>query len=260
MQNVELKLNSDYIFFPIKKLIGSSHSTTLTGLRAIEHLTELPNPTFEEVQMMQFSSTEEKNLETIKQEFKNWILIKGFEEIHSAIRDSLERFLVYIKIYAEFKSKTFTAEGFSEFEKTITIKVKKLPYPILVKEITELIGESLIYEHDIESINNIRNCLVHDYGKVTANRCNNPEKNQLYVSGSRFTLFYQSENDDERFPFELNQILPQGASLKMGAEKFLISFKVNEKISLSYSDYLHILNTCLFYEADLRDKIIKYCA
>ncbi len=257
MEIQELLTNPQFVYQPIDNLISVSHSRTLTGLRLLENMSTHLSPSSEELQEIQFLGTV-RSIEQSKNEFKNWLLIKGFEEIHSAIRNSLERFYVYIITLKKLKNDNLPKNSLSEFYKQILIDTSRFNYPTLVNKISNEIKEDLLYESNLASFNNARNCLVHDYGKVTQGRCNSLDKKELHITGNRFLFFYQRENEETIYPMEFGKISPKNASLKVKGEEFTLKFRIGETINLNYLNYLHILNTCIFYKADLQEKIKKY--
>lgn len=255
----KVPLNPEFVFYPLKNLISTSHSSVLFGLRTAEKIKENLEPTVEEMQLLQLGSTHEKDIDTTKNEFKNWILIKGFEEIHNAVRHSLERFLVFISIYDQFKDCTLTCIEYEEFEKKISLKIKKLDHPRLLKQIENKIGERFLFEKHIQTINNARNCLVHDFGMVKKHRCNDDENQKLIIKGKKIHIFLH-DSTGQKIPFEFPTLIKTPFDTSMEYEDVILEFRIGERLNLTYEDYIQVLYACWLYEYDLRDKLNKYCA
>ena len=128
-------------------------------------------------------------------------------------------------------------------------------YDQLVKEVNSLFGEPLQYKKLIESFNNARNCLVHTNGIVTRRHCNNTEKDKLVIYGNKFKYFFKK--GEEETIAEIGKIGPENASLMLGAEEFQLEFLIGEEIELDLKQFLDILNTCVFFRADIDVKLKK---
>ena len=100
------KLNSAYVIIPFKQLLANCHNNVLLGLRLVEKIEIFPYPTNEELQLIQIQlllGNRASDISQTKELFKQWLLINGFEDIHSCIRTTLERLFVFKAIENQLK-------------------------------------------------------------------------------------------------------------------------------------------------------------
>jgi len=249
-----MTINPDFVLAPFHELLGNCQNNVLMGLRLVEKIETFPEPTPEELQFFQLSM--DGNVTDILHSralFKKWVLGNGFEEIHKCIRVTLDR----IFIYKTIKNKLMAGDtiNIAEFEKELHIEASNLFYDQLVKKINSLFTEPLQYQKLIESFNNARNCLVHTNGIVTRRHCNNAEKDKLIIYGNRFKYFFKK--GEEETVAEIGKTRPENASLMLGAEEFQLEFSIGQEIELDLKQFLDILNTCVFFRADIEDKLKK---
>lgn len=222
------------------------------GLRIVEGVSALPLPTPEELQFLQLSfGGPPTEFEKSRSLFKRWILLNGFEDIHKSIRVALERLFVFGTV--DLKMRSGSNINIDEFEKELRAKVTKFHYPQLIAEVGSLFDEPFEYQKHIESYNAARNCLEHTNGVVTERHCNNPEKDKLIIHGNKFKMFFKK--DDEEVLAELGMPGPENAALMLGAEEFQVEFSLGQSLELSLKQFIDILNTCVFIQADLQSKL-----
>lgn len=245
-------LNPAYVLAPFQNLIANCQNNVLMGLRIVERVNELPLPTSEELQFLQLSfGAPPTDLEKNRSDFKRWLLLNGFEDIHGSIRVGLERLFVFETIKA--KLKTSSNISIDEFEKELHSKVTKFHFPQLIGEVSSLFNEPFEYLRHAESYNAARNCLEHTNGVVTQRHCNNPEKDKIIIHGHRFKMFFKK--DDQEVPAVLNKPGPENAALMLGAEEFQFEFSIGQPIELSLKQFVDVLNTCVFIQADIQSKV-----
>lgn len=245
-------LNPAYVLAPFQNLITNCQNNVLMGLRIVERVSQLPLPTGEELQFLQLSfGPPPTDLEKTRSDFKRWLLLNGFEDIHGSIRVGLERLFVFEKIKAKLKNGSNLR--IDEFEKELHSKVTKFAFPQLIRDVCSLFNEPFEYLRHAESYNAARNCLQHTNGVVTQRHCNNPEKDKIIIHGHRFRMFFK--RDDQELPAVLNKLGPENAALMLGAEEFQFEFSIGESIELSLKQFVDVLNTCLFIQADIQSKV-----
>jgi len=222
------------------------------GLRIIERVKELPLPTPEESQFFRLSfGAPSIDLEKNKSAFRRWLLLNGFQDIHGAVRVGLERLFVFEMTKGKLQDDPTI--NIDDFEKELYSKVTRLPFPQLVQEVNGLFSQPFEYLRHAESFNAARNCLEHTNGVVTERHCNNAKKDKIIIHGHRLKMFFKK--DDQEVPAVFNQPRPENAALMLGAEEFRFEFSVGQAIELSLKQFLEILNTCVFIQADIGSKI-----
>lgn len=191
----------------------------------------------------------------LKNRFKKWVLKKGFEELHKAIRVVLERLYVFKSI--EFKIASNEDINHEELQTSLSFEASNFYYNVLIDKVNELFEEPLLFERQILSFNNARNCLIHTNGILTARHCNNVSKNKIAILGHRFKMF--TKNETEEKPMKLGEPGLVNGALMLGAEDFEIAFSIGQEIELDMKQFIDVLNTCVFIRADIDVKLKSKC-
>ena len=84
-------------------------------------------------------------------------------------------------------------------------------------------------------------------------RSNNIQNDQLIISGNRFKMFFKK--GEEEIPAEIGKTGPKNVALMLGAEEFEIQFRIGERVDISLKQFMDILNTCIFFNADIEEKL-----
>jgi hypothetical protein len=247
-------LNHAYVLVPFHQLLTNCQTNVLMGLRLVEKIDAFPDPTPEELSFLSlsFGGCVHAIVES-KASFKRWILLNGLGEIHKSIRTTLERFFVFKSMERSLAANPKL--NLEEVEAELRTKARNFHLPELVAKIPSLCGEQLEFQNCVESFNHARNCLEHENGIVTARRCNNPAMDRLLLQGRRFKMFFK--NGEVEVPAEFGKRGPENAALMLGAEDFRIEFALDQSIELSLKQFIDILNTCVFFRADIETKLVK---
>jgi len=241
-------LNPNYVLIPFQQLLGNCQNNVLLGLRLSERVEKFPDPTDEELQFMQiYLNGHITDIRQSKIQYKQWILKNGFEEIHNCIRITLERLYVYKEIEVELKANP--SANLTDRENELKLRANKFNFPDLTNNINHRLAEPLQYQKHIETINNARNCFVHRNGIVGSKDFNNSDKDKLIITGNRFKMFFKK--GEEETPAMLGKLGPENAALMLGAEEFAIEFESGKSIDISLKQFIDILNTCIFFNADI---------
>ncbi|WP_304511686.1 hypothetical protein [Desulfobacula sp.] len=247
-------LNPAYVIIPFKQLLANCHNNVLLGLRLVEKIDKFPDPTNEELQLIQIQlslGNRASDISQTKELFKRWLLINGFEDIHSCIRTTLERLFVFKAIENQLNDNPSLAiEG---VEPDLKIRANKFNYPDLLNAVHTELKDTLTYERHLKTINKARNCLVHRNGVIEIKDCNNDQKDKLIIVGNRFKMFFKK--GDEEVLAEVGKSGPENAALMLGAEEFNIEFNIGDKLDITLKQFIDILNTCIFFNADVEEKI-----
>ena len=247
-----MNLDPNYVLIPFQQLLGNCQNNVLLGLRLIEKVERFPEPTDEEKQFMQLALNGHiTDINQSKLLFKEWILKNGFEEVYNCIRITLERLYVFKEVEKEIKNKPDV--DLPDLENSLRQKANKSNFPNLVKDINNLFQEPLQFQDQMESINNARNCFVHRKGVVGSKDFNNNTNDKLIIKGRRFKTFFK--RGEEEIIAEFGKPGPENAALMMGAEDFSLEFEKGNQIDITLKQFIDILNTCVFINADIDVKL-----
>ena len=94
---------------------------------------------------------------------------------------------------------------------------------------------------------------MHRNSVITTKDCNNDQKDKLILVGSRFKIFFKK--GDEEVLAEIGKPGPENAALMLGAEEFKIEFNIGDKLDITLKQFIDILNTCIFFNADVEEKM-----
>jgi hypothetical protein len=175
----------------------------------------------------------------------------GFSIYLHRFRVGLERLFVFETTKARLQKSS--SIQIDDLEKELYVKVTRFPFPQLIREVSDLFSEPFEYLKHAESYNAARNCLQHTNGIVTERHCNTAGRDKIVIHGHRFKMFFKT--GDQELPAVFNQAGPENAALILGAEEFEFEFSVGQAIELSLKQFLDILNTCVFIQADIGSKI-----
>jgi len=229
------------VMVPMVELLKNQLPNVLMGMRLVEKIETFPDPTEEELKLQWFLQVSQgQNFSQGKAQYKKWLLLKGFEDIYKAVRESLDLLWCYQKI--------------QEVEATSIVELKeqvrKFDYKQLIKEINKIFKGQFSHQTEFKSFNKLRNSLMHAHGGiVTRKDCNNDAKSLLTLYGARPILFFQDGNN--RVPMEIGKPSPVNTPLMMGAEKFQITFSIGDTMELSLKEFVDVASTCFFIKADL---------
>ena len=247
-------LNPVYVIMPFKQLIANCHNNVLLGLRLVEKIEKFPDPSNEELQFIQIQlllGGQTSDISQTKEYFKRWLLINGFEDIHNCIRTTLERLFVFKSIENQLSDNSDL--DVKSIETSLKTTANKFNFPSLLSAVHGELKDSLTYEEHLDTINCARNCLVHRNGVVTTKDCNNDQKDKLIISGIRFKIYFKK--GDEEILAEVGKLGPENAALMLGEEEFKIEFCIGDKLDITMKQFIDILNTCIFFNADIEDKL-----
>ncbi len=219
------------------ELLREQLPNILIGLRLVENVACFPEPIEEELKLQWVLNFQGQDFSYNKAQYKKWLLLKGFEDIHKTISKCLRQTLVYERIKREGSISEQNIE-----------KIRKLSYPDLIDKVQTACGKIFSHKKELDSFNLVRNALIHDNGVISETRLKSGE-DKLILYGAYPILFFQ--DGDRRVPMEIGKPGPAGAGLMMGAEKFQIAFSVGEVITFSLKEFVNIVSTCIFIRADI---------
>lgn len=227
------------VFQPMDELLRNQIPNVLMGMRLADKIETFPEATDEEQKLQWFLSVSQgRSFSQSREEYKSWLFLKGFEDIHRAIEETFKRMLIY----------KLSIDGANS--NTKIDRIRRFGYIELLAEVVSSFAYSFSHKDKFDSLNKIRKTLVHAHGFVEKRNCNNEDKTALLFYGGRGLLFWQ-DGDGKRTPMEIGKASPQNAALMMTEERFQISFLIGEKINLSLSQFVDVFWTCMFIRSEL---------
>ena len=159
-------LNPLYVLAPLELLLAQCHSNVMTGSRLVERVQTFPDPTPEEVQFIQLSfGGVAPDFTATREIFRRWLLLNGFEDVHKAIRHTLERFVTF-KTIGKMIADSAITNTLDEHEMELQDRLSRFHLPRLLDEVASQLGEPFKYlRTSSESYNAARNCLEHTRGR-----------------------------------------------------------------------------------------------
>ena len=163
----KVTLNTDGVISPLFKVLKECTNSILFGLQATEIVKDIPPELVIEEGFfrMQFDQ-DEADIDVKKQNFKNWLVRKGFEDIIKGIEYSLREAFLFVSIFSK-ASELKTGEAFNQALAEIRKKALRMHIPDMIDKIEPHLNHPLNYKDQILSINKGRTCLVHRGGLVT---------------------------------------------------------------------------------------------
>lgn len=197
---------------------------------------------------------------TPREKALDWLLRKAFEDFIVGLTESLIEAYKTVKFFS-FANKTkihsFTIEKIEEEIEKINKKPLSLSFPNLIDEIESELNSPFSLCEEIKSINQVRNCLVHDNGIVSNRRINDKENNllrlkfiELIVIAEKNGEIIQVKLQDKIDKFETN-----GMEVQMKPNS--IAFKKGEHIKITQNLFNHVSFTCIRFVEELFNAMPK---
>ena len=257
VQNINIKLNPDGVVNPIIQIMKECTENIMFGLKTCDSVSSLPEELKEVDTFFQMKIGPDSDFVTQKNNYKDWLYKKGFEELTEGIKLSLVEAYFYVAII-EFVHKQKDVITLSDLQDTINYirkKASKQSLPGLLEKINKHLTSPLNWENQIISINNARNCLVHRKGIVTGLDINDKENNNLLIEWVRFKIYY--EHNEKEIELHKNQIVQGPAGIKLKSEIKQKRFSIKEKLHFDYKEFNEFVMCCLHFALDLKEKLPK---
>lgn len=178
--------------------------------------------------------------------FNNWIILKGFEDIVSALNELLVSINYIIEFNKRIKDikigeliKDFHQLAWQDYD-----KISKPHFPELIKRVENYLGK-LECKKELFSINKARNCLVHRKGIVDINDFN--MNNALIVQWWQFE--YSKIKDIQR-----KEIIYFKKENRKSKEKI---FNKGESINFTLQEYIEFVIFAQSVSYEILNKFIK---
>lgn len=190
---VEIKLNPSAVVAPILRALTETIEVTSICLKAIDDATlaEIAEVTGSRGLTFTYRGVG-RSEEQKKTGYTNWLLSKGFQELARAVRQSLESAYIYTAVVNYGRSQEEgTFGGLRDAIVRARSRAERTSFPQLMEAVNAGLSEPLSFEGEFQSLQNVRNCLEHNNGRVTATRAD--ENGVLKLSFPRLMMFYEED-------------------------------------------------------------------
>lgn len=180
----------------------------------------------------------------IKGNYRQWIVLAGFDELFKWIKEVMIDFL-FLESLKTNPRPTTEGEFFSSRAKHMRMSI-----PDLIAESRKLVG--LIDEFNLyDLLNKVRNCLHHRDNILTPNLTD--PNDFLEIKGNRFILFSQNETDK----VELFDGVPglDNGNIALGQEPYTIRLYKLQKINFSLQEFSFIKDMGLILYLKLAENL-----
>lgn len=258
-EKVTVTLNPDAVLAPLLTILSQSSSNALLGIQLSDCVDEQKlfqyghtEETFFRFQTKEISTGEE--LLVAKNNFKLWILQKGFEDLIKGINLLLIEAYFYVSIIKRGRDLKTLEDLQNEINQLKDTAFKQSLPGLLAKVEPELMGE-LLHISKISSLNKVRNCLVHRNSIVTDQDINDKESKQLKVELLKMVI--SIETDGKENEAEMFSIIEGNSKIKVESVDDIVIFKIGDQIQFNYKKFNDLLTTCYFFGLDLIQKLPK---
>ncbi|WP_417559018.1 hypothetical protein [Mesoflavibacter zeaxanthinifaciens] len=247
-----LKLNSPDLLITLNRKLTECTNAVFYGMNAIDTTTELPESLRPDKNSI-FTQTPigKLTLDQSKQNFKHWILKKGFEDLISALTELLISFSHIIDLNEKIqKNNKLTLKQFKEliFEPNDSNSTKN--FPSLIKKVESSLKQPLKFKSEVETINRVRRCLVHRNGVVRPTDFNAENGLELKWWFWEFKLTNNGETKNlERF-----DLITSETEMKMNEIPKSKLFNENQRIEFNYQEFNELTLFCQRFGIDALDK------
>jgi len=182
----------------------------------------------------------------------NWALIKAFEELINGLTKSLKDTYRYLKVHA-IHQEPYTksrAQIESELQK-ISVKLEDAHFPEFIEAIEKSLNCKLPLRDEIISINQLRNCLVHRHGIVSAKDIKNSTTGDLRLKWISLGSFTQIDGQEIEITYNYRKdgiTVPNVLHKQFSNEKI---FKVGDKVAIDLSEFNGFSYTCIEFALQL---------
>jgi len=195
-----------------------------------------------------------------KEKTINWLLKKAFEEFIAGLTKSLIEAYCFVK-FQKLSSVKFlgTKAELEEKIEKIRINANKAHFPELIEHIEKELGNSLYLKDEIQSINRIRNCMVHRDSVVQQKDLMGTDMETLNLKW--ISLNYYTIQNGERIALDYKSRVNRIRVKKMEIEKVhkIKKFKLKDRILIDLNEFNGISYTCSeFVNTLLRSILITY--
>ncbi|NJX16606.1 hypothetical protein [Tamlana crocina] len=247
-----LKLNPSDLLITLNSKLSECTNSVFFGMNALETTTELPDSlSLEDDSIFMQTPIGKLTLDQSKQNFKHWILKKGFEDLISALTELLISFSHIIDLKEKIqKNNKLTLEKIKEliFETNDSNSTKN--FPSLIKKVEGSLKQPLTYKSEVETINRVRRCLVHRNGIVRPTDFN--VQNGLELKW--WFLKFKLTNNGQTKNLERFDIITSETKMEMDDTPKSKLFTENQRVEFNYQEFNELALFCQRFGIDTLDK------
>ncbi len=253
---VSLKLKPEDLLITLETKLMECTNAVFFGINSIDNIKYLPdNLKTDDKSIFKYYPIGKLDLEKSKHNFKEWILKKGFGDLIIALTELLISFSSIIDIEKKINNKgKSTINEFIDLVFEPNFSNSKKPFPSLINKIEKVIGKSLDYKLEIQSINKIRRCLEHRNGIVRPTDFN--VENGIELRWYYYEVFID-DNGKER-PIRKSEMINNKTNITLKEVPKKVFFEENEQIKISFAEFNELAHFCqIFGKKLLKDYLIK---
>lgn len=247
-----LKLNPNDLLITLNQKLLECSNAVFFGINSLELTTELPKSLrMEENQIFTHAPIGKLNIEQSRENFKIWILKKGFEDLISALTELLISFSSIIDLNEKIKlMKVTTPQKFVELICEPNDENSKKDFPKLIDKVNAYLKEPLKYNEEVKSINRVRRCLVHRNGVVRPLDFNIENGLELKWWFYEICLI---ENEKKK-SIERFDIMTDDMKMEMTEIQKSKTYKENDRVSFDFQEFNELVHFCQKFGLDVLEK------
>lgn len=247
-----VQINRNDLLITFNEKLNECTNAIFFGINSLDKIESLPEFLKEDKNsIFEYMPLRSMNVDESIENFKNWILKKGFEDLITALTELMISFSYMIDFNEKIKQNP--QMPFGELRKLIfekNEKNSKLHFPKLIEKVNSSLNLPFKFIEEVKTINNVRNCLVHRNGIVSQADFNSENGLELKWWYNKLQL-KQGEKIKELEPFDLMQ--PEDELIKKYEMKTKL-YQINERISFSFNEFFELSHFCQQVGFDILNK------
>lgn len=258
-QTLEMTLNPNGVAQPANRAVAVATNSVGISLRALEN-DDLSPPDMRSAQFGYKFPDLEMTADERREDLRNWLLSKGFQDLARGIRETLEEAVFYLEM-VKMEAGLTTWDRVQAHMATIRSSAAKPNFPDLLADVNEGLKESMAFEAEFLSLQRVRNCLENRGGRV-GKRDVDPISNKMVLKFPRLRLFYLDRDEEVEFlPGDVidthNVRTGEGEEIQINLQRVTRAreYSLDESVILSASDFYEIAMACLLFAADVAAKL-----
>jgi len=246
---VSLKLKPEDLLITLETKLMECTNAVFFGINSIDNIKDLPDDLrTDDKSIFTYYPIGKLDIEQSKENFKEWVLKKGFGDLIIALTELLISFSSIIDIENKVNRK---GKGtINEFVNLIfepNYSNSKKSFPALIEKIEKVIGKPLVYKAEIISINQIRRCLEHRNGIVRPTDFNT--ENGIKLKWLYYEVF--TKRNGKLKPFKKFDKINNETKLIFNDIHKSVFFKNSEQIKISFSEFNELAHFCQTFGKEL---------
>lgn len=192
----------------------------------------------------------DRTAEERKNDYVNWILVRGFLELARGTKASLEEAMLFIE-GLKLTGRQMTIEQVNGEVAAIKKRANRRNFEQLLKKVNAGLREPTSFDREFLSLQKVRNILEHRAGIVGAQDVGDAQTLELLLP--RLGLFHLV--DGEEHEIDAQQHFEAGALLYMKRATRKRTFILNERITFTATQFNEIAFSCHLFASDLASKL-----